>query len=347
MKLLVVTTEYGSESSGGVESVVTFVLDAVHRLTDWQVEVASLRMSRRAEQSRRFLSLRSWFSRQRVTTRTFRDVTVHDIGSSIAEFEPARFWPRRWLDQLADGADAVLVVCGTPAVCNALSRTKTPVVLQVATLVTLERRDTNGRLRGATALYRKLMTRLTARIDERGLRVPRMVLVENLLMLDECRRRGLRRVELSPPGVDTDVFRPGRRDDQRRPYILLVARLGDARKNVAGLLRAYSQARAAAGVMHELVMAGLSAPAEDDLRLIDELGLGTVVDVRSPVSRTELVSLYQGADLFASASFEEGLGLTYLEAMSCGLPVVTTENAGAAFILAGSRAGTAIPFGRT
>ena len=85
MKLLIVTTEYGMDSIGGVESVVKFVLEAVADLTDWEVEIASLRMSRKAGQSRRLLSPRSWFSANRIATRQYRGATVHDIGSSIAK----------------------------------------------------------------------------------------------------------------------------------------------------------------------------------------------------------------------------------------------------------------------
>ena len=181
------------------------------------------------------------------------------------------------------------------------------------------------------AVYRRLMTRMTARIDERGLKVPGVVLVENRLMLEECRRRKVARVELCPPGVDTDAFRPGP-GLHRRPYVLLVARLGDTRKNVSGLLRAFARAKAVGSFEYDLVLAGLSPPRSEDMALIKELELGSSLEIRSPVSKPELVDLYQGADLFVSASFEEGLGLTYLEAMACGLPVVTSENAGAAFI---------------
>ena len=228
--------------------------------------------------------------------------------------------------------------------CNALRRTETPVVLQVATLVAIERMDANTGLRGFEKVYRRLMTRVTARIDERGLRVPTVVLVENRLMFEVCRNRGLAaRVELTPPGVDCEVFRPDPGTD-RSGYVLFVARLDDARKNVAGLVRAFSQARANAGIAQTLVLAGFRPPSEDVLSLIDRLGLRPVVEVRSPVSATELVGLYQGADFFASATFEEGLGLTYLEAMSCGLPIVSTNNAGAEFILTGSGAGSIVPF---
>lgn len=63
-------------------------------------------------------------------------------------------------------------------------------------------------------------------------------------------------------------------------------------------------------------------------RLIDELGLIERVDVRSDVPEAELPSLYREASVYLQASHEEGLGISVIEAMASGLPVVCTETAG-------------------
>ncbi len=46
------------------------------------------------------------------------------------------------------------------------------------------------------------------------------------------------------------------------------------------------------------------------------------------VGRSELYRYYSAADLFAFPGFQESLGMVYLEAQSCGLPVVACDNAG-------------------
>jgi glycosyltransferase involved in cell wall biosynthesis len=346
MRVLIVTTEYRAGSTGGVESVVDFLLSALRRRTDWEVEVASLRMSRRAYESRRVFAPKSWWGAQRVTTRQVDGIDIHQVGSAFAELELSRFLPRKWMDSLVARADVVVVIAGTPAACNAVRGSRVPVVLQVATLVKFERAEKNAQLRGPLALYRRITTWLTSKLDDSGLRIPDVVLVENTLMLEECAGQAAGDVVLCPPGVDTDLYRPDRESAESQPYILMVARLDDARKNVAGLIRAYARARDVHGVTHDLVLAGKSSPCESDLRLIGDLQLAASVRIHSPVSPTDLVKLYQGADLFASASFEEGLGLTFLEAMSCAIPVVTTDTAGATYILSGSLAGAIVPLGQ-
>lgn len=345
MKVLVVTTEYGNGATGGVESVVRFLLKSIEDLTEWHVEVASLRMSRRAGESRRLFDPRSWWGNERrVTTRVADGIRIHQIGSAFAELEASRFWPRKWLDAIMTDFDAIVVVSGTPAVCNAVRRASVPVTLQVATLVEFERKEQNAQLRGLIAVYRRIATWTTSRLDESGLCVPSTTLVENNLMLRECESRGVRNVELCPPGVDTDVFIP-EATRASKPYVLQVARLGDPRKNIKGLIRAYARARSEHGVTQSLTLAGMSPPTASDLELIHELGLKSSIRIHSPVSAADLVKLYQGADLFVSTSFEEGLGLTFLEAMACEVPVVTTNTAGATFILDDSSAGAIVPFG--
>jgi glycosyltransferase involved in cell wall biosynthesis len=55
------------------------------------------------------------------------------------------------------------------------------------------------------------------------------------------------------------------------------------------------------------------------------LGLGDRVRFTGYVAQEDLPGLYSGARLFAYPSRYEGFGLPVLEAMRCGVPVVTTN----------------------
>ena len=60
-------------------------------------------------------------------------------------------------------------------------------------------------------------------------------------------------------------------------------------------------------------------------------------------TREELVVLYQNASMFILASDEEGFGVVILEAMACGIPVVSTRSGGPDDIITDGDDGYLVP----
>ncbi len=96
--------------------------------------------------------------------------------------------------------------------------------------------------------------------------------------------------------------------------------VGDAepRKNLAGLLEAYSAYRAQQEAPAGLVLAGGAASAASAPGVSARPGLG----------RAELLDLYRGARALVHPSLHEGFGFTPLEAMALGVPVLAVRNPG-------------------
>ena len=127
-----------------------------------------------------------------------------------------------------------------------------------------------------------------------------------------------------PNGVDTDVFCPPQKETVRalrdryalqgKRVVLAAASAWSASKGLP-LLTAL---RACLDEEYALVLVGLSP------RSIARLPDG-ILGLPRTDSAAELAALYGMADVFVNASVEETMGMTTLEAMACGTPVVVSD----------------------
>ena len=146
------------------------------------------------------------------------------------------------------------------------------------------------------------------------------------------------RVHAVHHGLDA-AFRPGvaggralvarARGGRDAPYVLYAASL-HPRKNLGGL-RAAMARLAVAGAPHVLVVAGGPSPDRSDSSSLERAAWAElpgapdrIVRLREP-SDHDLAALMAGADAFCLPSLYEGFGLTALEAMGCGAPVVVSD----------------------
>jgi glycosyltransferase involved in cell wall biosynthesis len=110
----------------------------------------------------------------------------------------------------------------------------------------------------------------------------------------------------------------------RFPYILAVGNL-QPRKNLTRLVQAFVRLRQESGISHQLVLAGKAQWRESELyEVVRCAGIEQDVLFTGHISDNELVRLYNAADVFVYPSLYEGFGLPVLEAMACGVPVVTS-----------------------
>lgn len=113
------------------------------------------------------------------------------------------------------------------------------------------------------------------------------------------------------------------------PVIFNVGGL-DARKNLAVLVEAFAQALPWLNPDTRLVIAGRAHSGNERLYpplepLIRAWGLQDQVILTGAISETEKLGLYRMADLYVFPSLYEGFGLSPLEAMACGTPVIASN----------------------
>ncbi len=141
------------------------------------------------------------------------------------------------------------------------------------------------------------------------------------------RRLGLPadKVTAVPNGVNADMFRPRRAEPARSRYglpdryVLFVGSI-DPRKNLNRLFKAWE--RSGSWREADLVIAGRP---NSNFGQVDMSEKGAHVRLIGYVPDEELPALYSGAMFFVMPSLSEGFGLTVLEAMACGTPVVASR----------------------
>ncbi len=159
------------------------------------------------------------------------------------------------------------------------------------------------------------------------------------------------RVQMVPCVVDIDSFTPGPKPQALieryglagHPVLMTVARLwsGDIYKGVDVTLRALPTiAQAFPEVKYLVIGRGDDQPRL--AQLAQDLGIADRVVFAGFVAAPDLVEHYRVADAYVMPS-QEGFGIVYLEAMACGLPVLSGDADGSADPLQDGQLGWRVP----
>ena len=122
----------------------------------------------------------------------------------------------------------------------------------------------------------------------------------------------------------------------KKPYILSVCTL-EPRKNLIGVLKAFETLSEELKQKYALVLAGSKGWLDGELEEIYErLAKKYTVIKIGYVDDKDLPPLYSGASLFVYPAYYEGFGMPPLEAMACGVPVITSDNSSLPEVVGGA-----------
>ncbi len=202
-------------------------------------------------------------------------------------------------------------------------------------------------LRAKPSVFRKISQRLLPKHRvllnlERKLftrRDPPLVIAPSHLVKQHCLRNfslPTERVQVVPNGVDLQKFSPAtleRRRELRRALglddeiVFLFAAHNFRLKGLDYLLKAWP------GFDNQnfrLLIVGRDKPPRS---------AGKFKNIKFLGARSDTVSLYQAADVLVHPSFSDTFGRVIIEALACGLPVITTRLAGASELIEDGREG--------
>jgi len=111
----------------------------------------------------------------------------------------------------------------------------------------------------------------------------------------------------------------------KNKFILSVGTL-EPRKNIAGLINAYHDLVLHKGIDCQLVIVGKKGWLYQDMfQAVKDMGLQKNIVFTDYVPDEDLVVLYNAAEIFVYPSLYEGFGIPPLEALTCGVPTITSN----------------------
>lgn len=246
------------------------------------------------------------------------DVPKDDLLPHMTEFG-ARL-RETWAQERPDVVHAHFWMSGLASLA-AVRGTGIPLLQTFHALGSVKRRH-QGRLDTSPATRVGLEQRLCREVDR--------VIATCRDEVEELHALGLPpyRADVIPCGVDTDLFRPGRRPEGGPQRLVVVGRLV-TRKGIGNVIEALGR------LLHEdrdveLVVAGGPSggsidvdPEVERLRaLAERVGVADRVRFIGGVARADVPALMRTADVVVTVPWYEPFGIVPLEAMACGRPVV-------------------------
>ncbi|MBA3663579.1 MAG: glycosyltransferase family 4 protein [Bacteroidetes bacterium] len=163
--------------------------------------------------------------------------------------------------------------------------------------------------------------------SEKAAKTAKRIVVVSKDLKQKMLKHGLKgEYETIPNVVDTGVFRYKAKPSSPSFRFIHISSLEPAQKNVEGLIRVFKELKTA-NPLAELIIIGDSV-YKDELERQSGSLLNNSVFFRGQKFGTELVAEIQAADCLVMFSNYENLPVVMLEAMCCGLPVISTDVGG-------------------
>lgn len=148
------------------------------------------------------------------------------------------------------------------------------------------------------------------------------------VLADKLQQDFLLNFEYVPNMVDTYFFKPSKVEkDSKGIKSFLNVGITKHQKNQGMLIKAFTEAFKNKSEF-QLIIAGSGEDFEKLKKLVEKLNMQNQITLFGQATRKQVLNLMQNSDYFVLSSHYETFGVVLIEAMACGLPVVSTKSGG-------------------
>jgi glycosyltransferase involved in cell wall biosynthesis len=150
------------------------------------------------------------------------------------------------------------------------------------------------------------------------------------------------KIVIISPGVDCQKFKPQRKKTAKNTLEILSVGALIERKGFDVLIKGIGEVVKTERNIKVRILG--DGPQKNHLKaLVRQLSLEQFINFEGHIPHEKIMMYYKNADIFVSTSRAESWGQMFLEAMSCGLPVISTVNIGSMNIIKDNKFGFLVP----
>lgn len=314
---------------GGITTVCDHFLEWIRSSLKFKVELAFSSLRRPDEVNVTSSSVFSGNFLPTIQTESVNGNYVYRVGTAFPRIESLRYMFNLNLwSSLLSKFDFHAIISGYALDAYAHAILNIPYVLFVASDLVSERApNLIGRNLFIHSLTRIQMGRLLA-MEKLALKKASWVFTCSPWVLERLRNIGANASTSSVINIPIDhkIWYPNPQSCRQPQTIVWAGRLSDPRKNTVLLLHVFYN------ILKRIPDARLNliGPLQNDTLIKKSrlMGLTDQVCWHGEVSQIKQLHLLQSASVFVIPSYQEGLCISGLEAMACGLPIISTRCGG-------------------
>lgn len=155
---------------------------------------------------------------------------------------------------------------------------------------------------------------------------------------------------VTPFGVDIDIFHPGESNSSSGAADVIfqfgIVKALEKAYGIEVLIRAYALVRSRSTIKSKLTIVGGGSQMQALKGLIDELGLTDTVELTGIVPHSAVMEFHRRFDVEVFPSLvNESFGVSVVEAMACGTPVIVSDVNGFKEVVENGRCGLVVKKG--